>query len=59
MQERQEINAEHKICPYWYTDRKFVLELWSIFDFVMPGYLYSVHEFRNRYEMPLVKTVTK
>ncbi|MBR0089334.1 MAG: DEAD/DEAH box helicase, partial [Clostridia bacterium] len=30
-------------------------ELWSIFDFIMPGYLYSAHEFRTRYELPLVK----
>lgn len=30
-------------------------ELWSIFDFVMPGYLYSRHKFRKMYEVPIVK----
>lgn len=30
-------------------------ELWSIFDFIMPGYLYSRQRFRNRFEIPVVK----
>ena len=30
-------------------------ELWSIFDFIMPGYLYTAHKFGTRYEMPIVK----
>lgn len=31
-------------------------ELWSIFDFLMPGFLYSYRKFRERYELPIVKT---
>ncbi len=34
-------------------------ELWSIFDFVMPGYLFSRHKFRNMYEIPIVKEEDK
>lgn len=31
-------------------------ELWSIFDFIMPGYLFSYNRFRNNFEMPIVKS---
>ena len=30
-------------------------ELWSIFDFLMPGFLYSHQKFRNRFEMPILR----
>ena len=30
-------------------------ELWSIFDFIMPGYLFSYKEFKSSYEGPIVK----
>ena len=30
-------------------------ELWSIFDFLMPGFLYSYRKFRERDELPIVK----
>ena len=30
-------------------------ELWSIFDFLMPGFLYGYRKFRERYELPIVK----
>ena len=30
-------------------------ELWSIFDFVMPGFLYTNKKFRNKFELPIVK----
>ena len=30
-------------------------ELWSIFDFIMPGYLHSAHKFGKLYETPIVK----
>lgn len=30
-------------------------ELWSIFDFLMPGFLYSHSRFREQYELPIVK----
>ena len=31
-------------------------ELWSIFDFLMPGFLYSYQEFSARFETPIVKS---
>ncbi len=30
-------------------------ELWSIFDYLMPGFLYSYEEFRTQLETPIVK----
>ena len=30
-------------------------ELWSIFSFLMPGYLFDYSEFRERFEIPIVK----
>lgn len=30
-------------------------ELWSIFDFLMPGYLYSYKKFRAKFEAPVVQ----
>lgn len=30
-------------------------ELWSIFDFIMPGYLFGYKEFKNKFEIPIVK----
>jgi SNF2 family DNA or RNA helicase len=32
-----------------------VLDLWSIFDFLMPGYLGAAKDFRERYEIPIAK----
>ena len=33
-----------------------VLDLWSIYDFLLPGYLGTAKEFRDRYETPLAKS---
>ena len=30
-------------------------ELWSIFDFIMPGYLFSYRKFKTNFEMPIIK----
>ncbi|MBO5478340.1 MAG: SNF2 helicase associated domain-containing protein [Clostridia bacterium] len=30
-------------------------ELWSIFDFLMPGYLFSYRKFKEKFEMPIVR----
>lgn len=32
-----------------------VLDLWSIVDFLMPGYLGTAQDFRDRYEIPIVR----
>ncbi len=31
-------------------------ELWSLFDFLMPGYLHNHTRFKNRYETPIVRS---
>ncbi len=30
-------------------------ELWSIFDYIMPGYLFSYNKFKKNYEIPIIK----
>lgn len=32
-----------------------VLDLWSVYDFLMPGYLGSAKDFRERYEVPIAR----
>lgn len=32
-----------------------VAELWSIFDFIMPGYLYTYSKFQKKFEKPILK----
>lgn len=34
-------------------------ELWSIFDYLMPGFLYSYQKFKKIYEIPIVKEQDK
>ncbi len=34
-------------------------DLWSIFDFIMPGYLLSYKKFKEKYEFPIVKDEDK
>lgn len=36
-----------------------VAELWSIFDFIMPGYLYSYSKFKKKFEEPILKEQDK
>lgn len=34
-------------------------ELWSIFDFIMPGYLYNYNKFKKKFEEPILKNEDK
>lgn len=36
-----------------------LLELWSIFDFILPGLLYSKHRFIEKYDRPITKDEDK
>ena len=36
-----------------------VAELWSIFDFIMPGYLYNYNKFKKKFEEPILKQENK
>ena len=50
------IRAQHKLVLTGTPMENSVLDLWSIFDFLMPGYLGSAQDFRERYEGPIVKS---
>ncbi|MGC9942808.1 MAG: SNF2-related protein [Verrucomicrobiota bacterium] len=49
------IKSKHRIVLTGTPMENSVLDLWSIFDFLMPGYLGSAMDFRERYELPIVK----
>jgi SNF2 family DNA or RNA helicase len=49
------IRCRHRLVLTGTPMENSVLDLWSIFDFLMPGYLGSVKDFRERYELPLSK----
>ena len=43
------INAENRFVLTGTPIENNLIELWSIFDFLMPGYLDSAHNFKNRF----------
>lgn len=49
------IRATHRFALTGTPIENSLTELWSIFDFVMPGYLLSHHKFKGRFEKPIVK----
>ncbi len=51
----KKIRAKHKFALTGTPVENSLMELWSIFDFVMCDYLYSAREFRSRYEQPVIK----
>ncbi len=44
------INASHKFALTGTPIENSVMELWSIFDFIMPGYLKSAKEFKQQFD---------
>lgn len=51
----KEINAETRFALTGTPIENSLSELWSIFDFVMPGYLFGYKKFKELYETPIVK----
>ena len=49
------IRARHRLVLTGTPMENSVLDLWSIFDFLMPGYLGNAQDFRERYELPIVR----
>ena len=49
------IAARHRLVLTGTPLENSVLDLWSIFDFLMPGYLGSAQDFRERYEVPITR----
>lgn len=52
----KKINAGHKFALTGTPIENSMSELWSIFDFIMSGYLYDLKTFRSIYESPLIKS---
>ncbi|MCL2399138.1 MAG: SNF2-related protein [Defluviitaleaceae bacterium] len=53
------IPAEHRIALTGTPIENNLTELWSLFDFVMPGYLHSLRKFTKLYEIPITKDGNK
>lgn len=49
------IRARHRLVLTGTPMENSVLDLWSIFDFLMPGYLGTADDFRERYEQPITR----
>lgn len=49
------LKAHHRLALTGTPIENRLTELWSIFDFLMPGYLGSMQDFRARYENPITK----
>ena len=52
----KQINANTKIALTGTPIENSVLELWSIFDFIMPGYLANIHKFQKKYNLKNVES---
>ena len=52
----KKVNANTKIALSGTPIENSVLELWSIFDFIMPGYLSNLNKFKSKYN---VKDITE
>ncbi len=51
----KKINAETRYALTGTPIENSLSELWSIFDYIMPGYLFSYKKFKENYEIPIVK----
>lgn len=49
------LNADTRFALTGTPIENSLAELWSIFDFIMPGYLFTYKEFKTRYEMSIIK----
>ncbi len=49
------VRADHRLVITGTPLENSVLDLWSIFDFLMPGYLGAAKDFKERYEQPILQ----
>lgn len=49
------LKAKHRLALTGTPIENTLAELWSIFDFLMPDYLYNYHYFKINFETPIVK----
>ncbi len=47
------IRSQHRLVLTGTPMENSVFDLWSIFDFLMPGYLGTAQDFKERYEQPI------
>lgn len=55
----KEITAETRYALTGTPIENSLSELWSIFDFIMPGYLFGYKKFKENFEAPIVKEEDK
>ncbi|MCM1009623.1 MAG: DEAD/DEAH box helicase [Fusobacterium sp.] len=55
----KKLNATHKLALSGTPIENKLEELWSVFDFLMPGFLFDVHEFNYRYVNPIMERADK
>lgn len=51
----KQIIALHRFAMTGTPIENSLSELWSIFDFIMPGYLHSHHSFVDQFERPIIR----
>lgn len=49
------LNTEHRFALTGTPIENSLSELWSIFDFIMPNFLFSHRKFQNHFEKPIIK----
>ena len=54
-QSAKALRGKHRLILTGTPLENSVLDLWSLFDFLLPGYLGTAAEFKERYEAPLTK----
>ena len=53
------LKSKHKIALTGTPIENRLLDLWSIFDFLLPGFFGSISDFRKEYEIPIVRNDDK
>jgi len=51
----KQLNANTRLALTGTPIENSLAELWSIFDFIMPGYLQSYRRFKSNYETPIIR----
>ncbi|NDE84657.1 MAG: DEAD/DEAH box helicase [Verrucomicrobia bacterium] len=51
----KKLTCDHRLVLTGTPLENSLLDLWSIYDFLMPGYLGTATDFRDRYEIPVAK----
>ncbi len=51
----KKLNANYKVALTGTPVENKLSELWSIFEYLMPGFLFSSYQFKEQYETPIVR----